>query len=240
MKTSNFGIVIVILVLILGGLYVYSRSTMNDVQIDIESTQGTPTNFSDMSFFITSANPSKGANLGGLDGADRYCQSLATAVGAGDVLWRAYLSTQATAETPAINARDRIGNGPWRNAKGVVVANTIEELHGTNNLTKETALTETGRMVSGRGDEVNQHDILTGSTPEGLAIATTSDVTCGNWTIDTDDGASAMVGHHDRVGLRDDEPSRSWNSSHLTRGCSAEALPQSGGAGLFYCFAVVE
>jgi hypothetical protein len=189
-----------------------------------------------MSFFITSAGPGNGADLGGLEGADAHCQQLAEAAGAGGRSWRAYLSTQADGGEPAVNARDRIGSGPWQNALGVVIANDLGELHGTNDLTKETALTEQGEVVAGRGDSPNRHDILTGSQPDGTAFAGAEDRTCGNW-ISSGEGA-AMVGHHDRQGLRDDEASRSWNSSHPSRGgCSQEALRGTGGDGLFYCFA---
>jgi hypothetical protein len=192
---------------------------------------------SDMTFFITSAGPGNGADLGGLEGADRYCQQLAEAVGAGDRTWRAYLSTQASGGAPAINARDRIGEGPWRNAEGVVIARDLEELHDGNNLSKETALSERGEVVNGRGDSPNRHDILTGSQPDGTAFAGADDRTCGNWMSSGAEGA-AMVGHHDRQGLRDDAPSKSWNSSHPSRGgCSQEALRGTGGDGLFYCFA---
>jgi len=192
---------------------------------------------SDMSFFITSAGPGNGADLGGLEGADSHCQQLAEAVGAGDRTWRAYLSAQASGGAPADNARDRIGEGPWQNAEGVVIARDLEELHDGNNLNKETALTESGEVVSGRGDSPNRHDILTGSQPDGTAFAGAEDRTCGNWTLSGAEGA-AMVGHHDRQGLRDDAPSRSWNSSHPSRGgCSQEALRGTGGDGLFYCFA---
>jgi hypothetical protein len=188
-----------------------------------------------MTFFLTSAGPGNGADLGGLEGADAHCQQLAEAAGAGGRTWRAYLSTQADGGEAAVNARDRIGTGPWQNAQGVVVANDLDELHGDNNLTKETALTEGGDVVAGRGDSPNRHDILTGSQSDGTAFAGSEDRTCGNWTS-SGDGA-AMVGHHDRQGLRDDEPSRSWNSSHPSRGCSQEALRGTGGDGLFYCFA---
>ena len=189
-----------------------------------------------MSFFITSAGPGNGADLGGLEGADAHCQQLAEAAGAGGRTWRAYLSTQANGGEAAVNARDRIGAGPWQNAEGVVIANDLDELHGSNNLTKETALTEAGEVVAGRGDGPNRHDILTGSQPDGTAFAGTEDRTCGNWTSSCD--GAAMVGHHDRQGLRDDEASRSWNSSHPSRGgCSQEALRGTGGDGLFYCFA---
>lgn len=190
----------------------------------------------DMTFFITSVGGGKGADFGGLEGADRHCQALAEAAGAGARSWRAYLSASATDTTPAVNARERIGSGPWQNAKGAVIARTVDALHGDNNLTKETALTENGEVVSGRGDAVNMHDILTGSQPDGTAFAGPEDRTCSNWTS-SGEGA-AQVGHHDRVGLRDDAPSRSWNSSHPSRGCSLEALRSSGGAGLLYCFAV--
>jgi hypothetical protein len=191
---------------------------------------------SDMTFFVTSVGSGNGADLGGLEGADRHCQELAEAAGAGDHTWRAYLSTQASGNEPAANARDRIGTGPWRNAEGVVIASDVDELHGTNNLSKETALTERGEVVNGRGDTPNMHDILTGSQPDGTAFDGAEDRTCGSWTS-SGDGA-AMVGHHDRQGLRDDAPSRSWNSSHPSRGgCSQEALQGTGGAGLFYCFA---
>ena len=192
---------------------------------------------SDMTFFLTSAGPGNGADLGGLAGADRHCQQLAQTVGAGERTWRAYLSTQASGGETAVNARDRIGQGPWQNAEGVVVARDLDELHGDNNLGKDTALTEQGEVVAGRGDTPNRHDILTGSQPDGTAFTAAEDRTCGNWTMSGAEGA-AMVGHHDRQGLRDDEPSRSWNSSHPSRGgCSQDALRGTGGDGLFYCFA---
>jgi hypothetical protein len=197
---------------------------------DAWSAAGSP-----MTFFVTSAGSGKGADLGGIAGADKHCQSLAQAAGAGGHKWRAYLSTTGADGKPGVNARDRIGKGPWQNAKGVVIAKDIDDLHGKNNLTKETAITEKGEVVSGRGDPVNMHDILTGSSPEGRAMPAGKDTTCSNWTS-SGEGA-AMVGHHDRQGLRDDEPSRSWNSSHPSRGCSQENLRSSGGAGLIYCFA---
>ena len=162
---------------------------------------------------------------------------MAQSAGAGDRTWRAYLSTQAAGGQPAVNARDRIGQGPWRNAKATIIAGDVNELHGANNLTKETALTEKGDIVSGRGDSPNKHDILTGSQPDGTAFTVAEDRTCGNWTRSGTEGA-AMVGHHDRRGLNEDPPAKSWNSSHLTRGgCSQEALRGTGGAGLLYCFA---
>lgn len=187
---------------------------------------------SQMSFFITSAGPGRGADLGGLAGADAHCQALAQAAGAGGRTWRAYLSTQGQG---AVNARDRIGRGPWRNARGVVVANDVAQLHGENNLTKETALNERGEVIPGRGDPVNQHDILTGSQADGTAFAGSEDRTCRNWTSSGE--GSAMVGHHDRRGLNTEPPALSWNTSHPSRGCGMEALRSSGGAGLFYCFA---
>ncbi|HXZ93529.1 MAG TPA: hypothetical protein VEG36_11690 [Burkholderiales bacterium] len=185
-----------------------------------------------MSFFVTSSGSGKGADFGGLAGADRHCQALATDAGAGQRTWHAYLSTQGPG---AVDARSRIGQGPWQNAKGVVVARSVQELHGENNLTKQTALTEKGEVVNGSGDKPNRHDILTGSQPDGTAYADAADHTCRNWTSSTD--GSAQLGHHDRMGLRDDAPSRSWNSSHPSRGCSDEALRSTGGAGLLYCFA---
>jgi len=192
-----------------------------------------------MSFFVTSAGSGKGADLAGLAGADRICQQLAQAVGAGSHTWHAYLSTQAADGQPAVNARDRIGHGPWQNAKGVVVAKDVDELHGDNNLTKQTALTEKGDVVNGRGDTPNRHDALTGSQPDGRAFPPGDDKTCHNWTSSTQ--GAAMLGHIDRQGLRDDAQSKSWNSSHLSRGpdggCSQADLRSTGGDGLFYCFA---
>lgn len=189
-----------------------------------------------MSFFVTSAGPGKGADLGGLAGADKHCQTLAAAAGAGNRSWRAYLSQQAVGYDAAVNARDRIGKGPWINAKGVVVATDVEQLHGpANNLNKLTALTERGEGVKGRGDTPNMHDVLTGSQPNGMVVAGSADATCGNWTLSG--AGSAMVGHHDRTGLDESAPAKSWNSSHPSRGCSADALKATGGAGLYYCFA---
>ena len=189
-----------------------------------------------MSFFISSAGTGRGADLGGLDGADQHCQSLATAAGAGHRTWRAYLSNTLAPGSPTVHARDRIGKGPWQNAKGEVIANNLAELHGKNNLNKQTALNEKGQMVNGRGDTPNEHDILTGSRPDGTSMAGDPvKTTCGNWTLSG--AGAAIVGHHDRLGLRDDDASRSWNSSHPSRGCSQENLRASGGAGLIYCFA---
>jgi hypothetical protein len=189
-----------------------------------------------MSFFVTSAGPGNGADVGGLSGADAHCQKLAASVGAGAKTWHAYLSTQGAG---AVNARDRIGKGPWMNAKGVVVAKDVAELHGANHLTKQTALSEKGEVINGRGDTPNRHDILTGSQPDGTAFPPDKDMTCKNWTSSTQ--GSAMLGHADRMGLRDDEPSRSWNSSHPSRGpgggCTQADLRSTGGDGLLYCFA---
>jgi hypothetical protein len=189
---------------------------------------------SPMGFFITSANPGKGADFGGLAGADQHCQALATAVGGGDHTWRAYLSTTGAGGT---NARDRIGKGPWKNAKGVVVATSVDDLHSANNkLGKSTSLTEKGGVVNGRGDTPNMHDILTGSMPDGRASTATNDTTCRNYT--SSDQGSVLMGHHDRDGTNPDPVANvSWNSSHGSSGCSTSALASTGSAGLLYCFA---
>jgi len=195
-----------------------------------------------MTFFITSAGSGKGADLGGLAGADARCAQLAQAAGTTGKTWRAYLSTQGAG---AVNARDRIGNGPWQNAKGVVVAKSVDDLHSANNnLSKQTSLSEKGEVINGRGDTPNRHDILTGSQPDGRAFTGADDRTCGNYSKSSGAGA-VMLGHHDRQGLRDDDASKSWNSSHPSRGpqtnqaegCSQDALKGTGGDGLFYCFA---
>ena len=196
----------------------------------------------EMTFFVTSANPGKGGDLGGLEGADKHCQSLAQAAGAGHRTWRAYLSTQASAlaGTDYVNARDRIGTGPWQNVKGEVIARSVDDLHSPNSrLNKQTALDEKGQMVNGRTEKPNKHDILTGSRPDGTAFPGKPfpDMTCGNWTKGGDDGA-AMTGHHDRVGPLDASWAVSWNSAHPTLGCSMEKIRPTGGDGLFYCFAV--
>jgi hypothetical protein len=198
----------------------------------------------DTTFFVTSNGIGNGANLGGLAGADNYCQTLAQATGAGTnasgvKIWRAYLSTQAADGKPAVNARDRIGKGPWQNSKGVVIAKDVAELHATNNLTKQTALSEKGDVINGRGDTPNRHDVLTGSQADGTAFPAGEDRTCKNWTSSTQ--GTAMLGHSDRIGLRDDDASKSWNSSHPSRGpdggCSQADLRSTGGDGLLYCFA---
>src|SRR5579885_1403282 len=191
-----------------------------------------------MTFFVTSVGSGKGADLGGLEGADRHCQALAQAAGAGQHTWHAYLSTQGPG---AVNARDRIGAGPWTNAKGVTVATSVADLHSAaNKLSKENNLSEKGEVINGRGDKPNRHDILTGSKPDGTAFPPAQDMTCKNYTSSTQ--GSVMLGHNDRQGLREDEASHSWNSSHPSRGpdggCSQNDLRSTGGDGLFYCFAV--
>lgn len=195
----------------------------------------------DTSFFVTSNGVGNGGNLGGLAGADNQCQTLAQAAGFGaPKTWHAYLSTQEASGAPAVNARDRIGKGPWKNAKGVVVAKDVADLHSAgNNLTKQTSLSEKGEIINGRGDTPNRHDVLTGSQADGTAFAASEDRTCKNWTSSTQ--GSAMLGHVDRIGLRDDDASKSWNSSHPSRGpdggCSQADLKSTGGDGLLYCFA---
>jgi len=187
-----------------------------------------------MGFFITSVGPGNGANLGGLAGADAYCQKLASAAGGASRTWHAYLSAAASGGQPAVNAKDRIGTGPWANAKGVIVAKSVADLHSdANQLSKENSLTEKGAVVSGRGDTPNTHDILTGSNMDGTLATGAPDTTCGNWTSSA--AGAAMVGHHDRQGGGANPTS--WNSAHATNGCSQANLVSTGGAGLFYCFA---
>ncbi|MBI4472875.1 MAG: lectin [Acidobacteria bacterium] len=183
-----------------------------------------------MGFFVTSKGPGKGGHLGGLAGADRHCQALAEAAGAGDRTWRAYLSTSYQ-DKPAINAGDRIGTGPWYNAKGIMIARGVADLHKGNRISKEMALTEKGEMVGGFGDEPNHHDILTGTQPDGTAAV---GMNCNNWASSNE--GTAMAGHHDRKGTG--ENASSWNSSHTTRSCSQEDFRATGGDGLFYCFAI--
>jgi hypothetical protein len=192
-----------------------------------------------MSFFVTSVGAGNGADLGGLAGADRHCQNLAATANAGSRTWRAYLSSQAKDNAPNVNARDRIGRGPWHNAKGVMVARDVEHLHSASNgITKENAISEKGQVISGRGDTPNRHDILTGTRADGTAFAGGDpDMTCGNWTRSGAEGV-AVVGHHDRSGPTSDAWATSWNSSHQSRGgCSQTALKGTGGDGLLYCFA---
>jgi hypothetical protein len=193
-----------------------------------------------MSFFVTSAGLGNGANLGGLAGADRHCQALATAAGAGAKTWHAYLSTSASGGQAAVNARDRIGSGPWYSAKGGRIAQNVGDLHGDtieqarlgNNINKTTAISEKGEPIKGVGDTPNQHDILTGSQPDGRAYTDSADHTCGNWTSGA--AGTAQLGHFDRTG----GGNTSWNSTHPSRGCSQENLVATGGAGLLYCFAI--
>ena len=190
----------------------------------------------DMTFFVTSTPIGKGADLGGLQGADAHCQELAAAVGAGNKIWRAYLSSTEPPNGKAVNARDRIGNGPWQNSKGVVIAQNVDDLHSANNkLTRDTALTERGTIISGVGYIPVWHDILTGSDRDGRAFPGNINMTCNNWT--SSDQGKAMLGHSDRTGLADNEFARSWNSTHQSRGCSQADLAATGGNGLFYCFA---
>jgi hypothetical protein len=190
-----------------------------------------------MSFFVTSVGAGDGANLGGIEGADAHCAFLAYTVGLGDLEWRAYLSTTPEDGQPGVNARDRIGSGPWFNYEGVMIARDVTDLHGEDvNLTKETQLTEAGHMVRGRGDSPNRHDILTGSQLDGTAFPAGDDSTCGNWTSNGE--GSASVGHHDRQGGGANPTS--WNAAHGSRGCSQQNLRGSGGDGLFYCFAIRE
>ena len=197
----------------------------------------------DMSFFITSAGPGEGANLGGLEGADAHCSKLAKSAGAKKMDWKAYLSTtpkfdrtvKPTKVTAGVNARDRIGSGPWYNAKGEMIAKDVDDLHANSKINKTTGLDESGKEVNGRGDKPNRHDILTGSGPLGRYSTAGGDTTCKNWTEDFE--GSAIVGHHDRVGLNDSWNMLSWNTSHGTRGCGQDDLKKTGGDGLFYCFA---
>lgn len=189
---------------------------------------------SGMTFFVTSTGSGNGADFGGLAGADRHCQALATAAGAGGHTWHAYLSTQGPG---AVNARDRIGAGPWRNANGVVIAKSVADLHGDNAMTKQTDVTEKGAVVNGRGDTPNRHDILTGSKPDGTAFTGSDDMTCGNYTKSGD--GSVMLGHSDRDGTNPDPVANvSWNASHKSAGCSDPLLAKTGSAGYVYCFAV--
>jgi hypothetical protein len=193
---------------------------------------------SNMSFFITSTNPGNGGDLGGLAGADAHCQKLAEAAGAGGKTWRAFLSLSPVGGAQAVNARDRIGKGPWQNAKGVTIAKDVDDLIKNANINKETGLSEKGEMTKGRGDTPNEHDILTGSQMDGTAYpAGDKDQTCGNWTKSDDNGTGARVAHFDRIGIADTPEQKSWASSHTSPGCSMASLRKVGGAGLLYCFA---
>lgn len=199
---------------------------------DVRSQEQAP----ELGFFITSAGPGSGADLGGLDGADAHCQSLAETVGAGDRTWRAYLSTQGSGGGPAVDARDRIGDGPWHNAAGLQIAADVDDLHYNNaNINYEHALNERGETVNSgaMGDPSTHHDILTGTRLDGTAFPSGEDRTCSDWT--SSDEGSAFVGHHDRFSFQ--TPGSPWNSAHPSRGCSQQALEGTGGAGLFYCFA---
>ena len=214
-----------------------SSSSTNSVSVGASASTAAAPGRADttMSFFLTSAGPGDGANLGGLAGADAHCARLAEAAGVRGKTWRAYLSTAAAAAQASVNARDRIGTGPWHNARGVRVAANVAELHAeSSGLGKQGSLTERGDTVNGRGDTPNRHDILTGSLPDGTAFPDTADHTCGNWTR-SDSTGSAQVGHHDRQG--GGERPNSWNSAHGSRGCSQANLRGTGGDGLFYCFA---
>jgi hypothetical protein len=217
-----------------------SAALLSLAAIGTAQAQPAPPQSPNMTFFVVSAGPGKGADLGGLEGADRHCQTLAQAAGAGSKTWRAYLSTQAAGGAEAVNARDRIGRGPWQNFKGEVIAQNVDDLHGdSNKLGMQASLTERGTVVAGVGYTPNYHDVLTGSQMDGRAFAAGEDRTCRNWTSSTQ--GAAMVGHIDRKGLRDDAASKSWNSSHPSRGpeggCSQSDLRGTGGNGLFYCFA---
>ena len=222
-------------------LAIVSSMAFFSLATTVVQAQQAPPQSPDMTFFVTSTGLGKGADLGGLAGADRQCQALAQAAGAGGKTWHAYLSTQATGDAPAVNARDRIGKGPWKNFKSEVVAQSVDELHGDNNkLGMQTSLTERGTMIAGAGYTPNYHDLLTGSQADGQAFPPAEDRTCHNWTSSTQ--GAAMLGHVDRKGLRDDAASKSWNMSHTSRGpdggCSQNDLKSTGGNGLFYCFAV--
>jgi hypothetical protein len=191
-----------------------------------------------MTFFVTSEGPGKGGDLGGLAGADAHCQKLAAAVGAGNKTWHAYLSSSTNAANPGatVNARDRIGRGPWQNVRGVVIATSVEDLHSAGNkISKESGLTEKGTVVNGVGDTPNQHDMLTGSDMNGRAMPDNVNLTCNNWT--SSNFGSAIVGHVDRRGNADTIFQHHWGSSHMSRGCTPADLVATGGNGYFYCFA---
>jgi len=203
--------------------------------IVVGASAGAPAQQANMTFFVTSAGSGKGADLGGLAGADRICQQLAQAAGAGSHSWHAYLGAQAADGQPAVNARDRIGKGPWQNVKGVVVSKNLDELHGDNNISKQTALTEKGERIKVRGDTPNMHDMLTGSDMQGRAFPGNMNLTCSNWS--SSDKGSAMLGHGDREGIADTVYQHSPFAAHMSRSCSQPDLVATGGSGLFYCFA---
>src|SRR3954469_15138449 len=210
-------------------------TAMSGVQAQ-DKAKGKAASKGEMTFFVTSVGKGNGADLGGLEGADAHCNALAKAAGSKHSNWRAYLSTVLPGGDAGVSARERIGKGPWHNAKGQMVAKNLDDLHSEHaNLTKQTALTEKGELVKGRGDTPNEHDILTGSDPSGRFSTAGGDTTCSNWTKSGE--GSAIVGHADRQGLKDTWNSKSWNSSHGSRGCSQDDLKASGGAGLLYCFA---
>jgi hypothetical protein len=211
-------------------LSVFTTATL----LSLNLTERVQSQSADITFFVTSVSPGKGGDLGGLAGADQHCQTLAEAVGKGQHTWRAYLSTNLAGGS--VNARDRIGRGPWRNANGVVIAQNVDDLHSTNNnITQQTAITEKGEPLNGMFEPFNKHDMMTGSQADGRAFPGNLSLTCNNWTSST--FGVAMLGHHDRRGGIDNEFQKSWNSSHISRGCRQEDLIATGGNGLFYCFA---
>ncbi len=235
---TNFRPLFVAIAIVGVGLFASAGCTTTEDTNTAEETSATQeaeaTQDTTMSFFITSVGPGDGANLGGLDGADLHCQALAEAAGSTGLTWRAYLSQSASDDQPAINARDRIGDGPWYNSNGVEVASSVSDLHSANNeLSKENSISESGELINGRGDDPNKHDVLTGSQLDGMAFTDGEDHTCGNWMSNGD--GSAQVGHHDRQGGGDNPTS--WNAAHASRGCSQDDLIGTGGDGLYYCFA---
>ena len=233
---TNFRPLFVAITIVGVGLFASAACTTTEDTAPTEITQeAEATPDTTMSFFITSVGTGDGANLGGLDGADAPCQALAEAAGSTGQTWRAYLSQSASDDQPAINARDRIGSGPWYNANGVEVASSVSDLHSANNeLSKENSTSESGEPINGRGDDPNKHDVLTGSQLDGMAFSDGEDHTCGDWTSNGE--GSAQVGHHDREGGGDNPTS--WKSSHSSQCCSQDDLVGTGGDGLYYCFAV--
>lgn len=233
---TNFRPLFVAITIVGVGLFASAACTTTEDPAPTEITQeAEATPDTTMSFFITSVGTGDGANLGGLDGADAHCQALAEAAGSTGQTWRAYLSQSASDDQPAINARDRIGSGPWYNANGVEVASSVSDLHSANNeLSKENSTSESGEPINGRGDDPNKHDVLTGSQLDGMAFSDGEDHTCGDWTSNGE--GSAQVGHHDREGGGDNPTS--WNAAHSSQGCSQDDLVGTGGDGLYYCFAV--